>query len=63
MFKNPNQQIHFCLHGNEYLIVGGAFIYVGAYNHNVTAVIKLGACIRVLIFYGYILSRFYSTGM
>ena len=46
MFKTPNMQIHFCLHSNEYLIMWGAFIYMGVYNHNVAAVTKMGAYIH-----------------
>ena len=46
MFKIPNQQIHFCLHGNEYLIVWGAHFHMGTYNHNVAVVTKMGAYIH-----------------
>ena len=41
--KKPNQQIHLHLHGNRCLFMWGAYFCMGAYKHDVVAVIKMGA--------------------
>lgn len=59
--KKPNQQIDLQLHGNRCLFMWGAYFCMGAYKHDVVAVIKMGAYIHaygVLSLCGCLLSRF-----
>ena len=59
--KKPNQQIHLHLHGNRCLFMWGAYFCMGAYKHDVVAVIKMGAyslAYGVLILCGCLLSQF-----
>ena len=43
MFEKPNQQSHFRLCSNECLLMWVAYFCMGAYEHNVVVVIKMGA--------------------
>ena len=56
--KSQISKFHFCLSNN---IMWGAYFCPGAYKHDVVVLIKTGAYTHgLLIFYGCLLSRFYS---